>query len=77
MMVGVECRFAVDGSVRVRRVHLASGWRPVESGRQWLDDEGRHILIRLPDGVVRELVLQAGTLQWRLDSGPAQAARLV
>ncbi len=64
--VGVECSFGVDGSVRVKKVQLNSRWQSVGQGRQWLDENGRHVLIMLPGEEVRELVLQPGTLQWGL-----------
>ncbi len=63
--VEVDCTFGEDGRVRVRRVRLGRPWQPVEQGRQWADADGRHVLIRLPDGV-RELVLRADTLAWEL-----------
>jgi hypothetical protein len=73
---GVDCRFLADGTVRVRRAQFAAGWIAVETGRQWLDAKGRHVLIMLPDGTVRELLLEASTLQWRLISAPAGPTRL-
>ncbi len=62
--IGVECRFAEDGSVRVRKVQLNGRWQTVEQGRQWQDENGRHVLIMLAGEAVREIVLQAGSLQW-------------
>jgi hypothetical protein len=64
--IGVECLFAEDGSVRVRKVQLNGRWQSVGQGRQWQDENGRHVLIMLPDDTVREIVLQAGTLCWGL-----------
>ena len=62
--MGVDCRFAEDGAVQVRKVLLNGRWQSVGQGRQWLDENGRHVLIMLPDEAVCELVLQPGTLQW-------------
>ena len=62
--IGVECSFAEDGKVWVRKVQLNGRWQPVGQGRQWVDENGRHVLIMLPGEEVRELVLQVGTLQW-------------
>ena len=62
--IGVECSFAEDGKVRVRKVQLNGRWQSVGQGRQWQDENGRHVLIMLPGEEVRELVLQAETFQW-------------
>lgn len=64
--VAVDCRFAEDGVVQVRKVQLNGRWQSVGQGRQWLDENGRHVLIMLPGDDVRELVLQAGTLRWEM-----------
>lgn len=64
--VEVDCRFAADGAVRVRRVRWEGRWRPVEQGRQWQDDDGRHVLIMLGQDMVRELCLSPKTLRWEL-----------
>lgn len=69
MPVEVDCTFDEDGRVRVRRIRLGRPWRPVEQGRQWVDDEGRHVLIMLSGGV-SELVLRADTLAWELRELP-------
>jgi len=65
-IVGVDCKFAEDGLVQVRKVLLNGRWQSVGQGRQWLDENGRHVLIMLPGEEVRELVLQSGTLRWGL-----------
>jgi hypothetical protein len=64
--VGVDCRFGEDGLVQVRKVMWNGRWLSVGQGRQWLDENGRHVLIMLPGEEVRELVLQVGTLRWGL-----------
>ena len=64
--IGVECRFAEDGSVRVRKVQVNGRWQSVGQGRQWHDENGRHILIMLPNEAVGELLLQTQTLTWQL-----------
>lgn len=64
--VGVECRFGQDGAVQVNKVQLNGRWLPVGQGRQWVDENGRHVLIMLPGNEVRELVLQPDTLRWGL-----------
>ena len=65
MAVEVDCTFGEDGRVRVRRIRLGRPWQPVEQGRQWVDGNGRHVLVML-NGAVRELVLRADTLMWEL-----------
>ncbi len=62
--IGVDCRFMIDGGVRVRRVHLAGNWMPAETGRQWRDDDGLHVLIMLSGSDVRELLLRGEQLRW-------------
>ena len=62
--VGVQAIFAADGGVQIRQVQIDEQWLAVGQGRQWLDDNGRHCLIMLPDNSVRELVLQSDTLVW-------------
>ncbi|MCA9918412.1 MAG: hypothetical protein KC445_10700 [Anaerolineales bacterium] len=64
--VGVDCSFSPDGSVQVKKVLLNGRWQPVGQGRQWGDENGRHVLIMLPGDEVRELVLPPGTLRWQL-----------
>lgn len=68
--VGVECSFASSGRVRVRRIALEGTWTPVAQGRQWLDEEGRHVLVMLPDEQIEELVLSTRDLTWRLLTRP-------
>lgn len=64
--VGVDCQFRLDGRVIVYRVHLENRSVPVEQGRQWVDHEGRHVLIMFPGQPVQELLLRKDTLTWGL-----------
>lgn len=64
--VGVDCQFGDDGSVEVRQVLWNGRWQTVGQGRQWVDGNGRHVLIMLPGEQVRELILQPDTLCWHL-----------
>lgn len=64
--VGVDCQFQADGRVTVQRIHLDNQWRTVEQGRQWVDHEGRHILVMLPGQPVQELVLGKEMMTWSL-----------
>ncbi len=69
--VGVDCLFEKDGSLRVRRVQLDDQWLQVEQGRQWHDENGRHVLIQIPGGAVQEILLSPHALQWELVPRPA------
>lgn len=71
MEVGVECIFAEDGTVRARRIRLHGRWQAVEQGRQWRDENGRHLLVMLPTGQVYELLLRPHTLTWEVQPIPA------
>ena len=64
--VGVDCLIDQDGRVRVRRVQLDDQWLPVEQGRQWIDENGRHVLITVSGGDVQEILLSPRSLQWQL-----------
>ena len=70
-IVSVECKFAADGRIRVKRVERNGRWLTVEQGRQWQDDNGRHVLIML-NGQARRLTLSP-ELRWSLaaDTRPA------
>lgn len=62
---GVECLFSADGRIQVRRIKLHEEWLPVEQGRQWVDEQGHHILVMFPGSHVQELLLSRETLQWQ------------
>lgn len=66
--VGVECTFDKDGRVRVQRVQLKGAWIPVSQGRQWSEEDGRHVLVMFPGNKIEELILSAEDLVWRLAS---------
>jgi hypothetical protein len=62
--IGVDCSFNDDGLVQIRRIQYDREWKHVSQGRQWLDSIGRHVLVMLPDGKVKEICLRADTLTW-------------
>ncbi|MFZ0546571.1 MAG: hypothetical protein WAM60_14085 [Candidatus Promineifilaceae bacterium] len=64
--VGVDCRFAIDGTIDVQRIYLDKQWIPVGQGRQWVDQGGRHVLIMLPENQPREICLRPDTMTWEL-----------
>lgn len=65
--IGVDCSFAGNGTVRVQRVQVDGVWLGVEQGRQWLDINGRHVLVMLPGQQAREIVLRPDTLTWEME----------
>lgn len=64
--IGVECSFTANGTVRVRRVQMGEVWQAVEQGRQWVDLNGRHVLVMLPGQQAREIILRPDTLTWEI-----------
>ncbi|MCA9966241.1 MAG: hypothetical protein KC423_18455 [Anaerolineales bacterium] len=64
--IGVDCSFSANGTVRVQRVQIGAAWQVVEQGRQWLDMNGRHVLIMLPGQQAREIILRPDTLTWEM-----------
>jgi len=64
--VGVDCTFTAAGNVQVRQVQMDGRWQSVGQGRQWLDQQGRHVLIMLAGEWVREIVLRPDTMAWEL-----------
>lgn len=75
--VAVDCMFMEDGSVRVRRVQREDRWLPVEQGRQWHDDDGRHVLVMLGGRDVYEIILRPNTLTWTLKPVQGPGATVV
>lgn len=68
-MIGVECIFAKDGRCRVTRIQIDDNWVSVEQGRQWVDRQGRHVLVRVPGQPVQEILLKPDTLTWGVVNG--------
>jgi hypothetical protein len=64
--IGVECVFSPNGSVQVKRIELNGQWLSVGQGRQWVDGNGRHTLIMLPNNTTREIILRPTTLIWEI-----------
>lgn len=64
--IGVDCSFTPNGNIRVKRVQLNGRWQVVEQGRQWVDANGRHVLVMLPNQQAREIVLRPDTLVWEM-----------
>lgn len=71
-MIGVECTFAKDGRCQIKRIQIGEQWQLVEQGRQWLDPQGRHVLVRLMGQPVQELVLRPDMLRWELRNGRSE-----
>lgn len=68
-MIGVECTFGKDGRCRVRRIQIDDNWISMEQGRQWVDRQGRHVLVRMPGQPVQEILLSPETMTWKLVNG--------
>lgn len=64
--IGLDGVFDGEGNVTVRRIEVGGAWQPVEQGRQWVDDEGRHVLVMLEGRRVQELLLDRVELKWHL-----------
>jgi hypothetical protein len=64
--IGVDCTFTAGGRVRLRRVEIDGQWQSVEQGRQWVDGDGRHVLVMFRQQQVAEIVLSPATLTWEL-----------
>lgn len=75
--IAVDCLFMEDGSVRVRRLRRDDQWLPVEQGRQWHDETGRHVLVMLGGSEVYEIVLATDTLTWALKPVQGPGATVV
>lgn len=72
-MIGVECTFVPDGRCYIKRIQIDEQWQPVEQGRQWLDQQGRHVLVRILERPVQEIVLRPDTLTWELVNGRSES----
>jgi len=57
--VGVECLFTEDGDFMIKALQIDNQWKQVQQGRQWVDNEGRHVLVILPDEQTVEIRLRA------------------
>ena len=64
--IGVDCRFMNNGRVQVQRLQVDNRWITIEQGRQWVDQQGRHVLIMMPDRQVQEILLRPDTMTWFL-----------
>lgn len=70
MRIGVECQFTENGTVTIKKIKLGDQWVAVGQGRQWQDQQGRHVLVMLPNQTVLEVVQRPDTLVWeRVENG--------
>jgi hypothetical protein len=73
--VAVEVAFAADGRPTVRRFRWQDQDIPVTAtGRSWVDDAGRHVLVMGPDRRTYELVLSREDLLWYVERAAPQRA---
>lgn len=75
--IAVECTVEENGNVRIRRIRRDDAWEAVEQGRQWQDEDGRHVLLMLQGAFVREAVLSPTDLRWRLKEGHSSPRQIV
>jgi hypothetical protein len=70
-VIEVEATFTQDGSPRPQKVFCDAAWLLVESiGRSWTSEAGRHVLTRVSDGRVFELVYDGVGWQGKIVSAP-------
>jgi hypothetical protein len=69
--ISVDCTIGRNGRVWIHRIRLDEDWLVVEQGRQWLDEDGRHVLVMRPGSQVEELLLSTETLRWELVPRPS------
>jgi hypothetical protein len=69
--LSVEARFEPDRSLRVLAFTWQGRRRLVTSqGRQWEADDGRHVLVMVPEERVFELVFVRESGQWLMRRAP-------
>ncbi len=65
--VAVEASFKADGAVRPRRFTRGGAWLDVSDvGRQWVEADGRHVLVMAAGQQTFELLLERESLCWRV-----------
>lgn len=74
--IGVDCTIGRNGRVWIRRIKRDEQWLVIEQGRQWQDEDGRHVLIINASGQVEELLLSARTLCWEIVP-PRQSTHII
>jgi hypothetical protein len=74
--VAAEVAFEVGGKPTVRRFRWQDQETPVTAtGRTWVAEDGRHVLVMGPDQRAYELLLRREDLIWYLErAAPARAA---
>ncbi|MFL7839437.1 MAG: hypothetical protein ACK2T4_01880 [Candidatus Promineifilaceae bacterium] len=70
--ITVDCTIGRNGRVWIHRVKFDDDWMMVDQGRQWQDENGRHVLIMRPGRQVEELLLSGETLRWELMARPGR-----
>jgi hypothetical protein len=71
--VAAEVGFEVDGRPTVRRFRWQGQDTLVTAtGRSWVDDDGRHVLVMGPDQRAYELLLRREDLIWYVERAAAR-----
>ena len=67
----IDAGFETNGAVRPRRFTQDQGWLEVSDvGRQWIDKDGRHVLVMVGDRQIYELLLRRESLTWWIVRAP-------
>ena len=75
--IGVECTFDEQGKVQVRRIRLGDRWQTAEQGRQWLAEDGRHVLVLLNGTRSVEIILLRDSMAWVIKGSGSPGAHVV
>ena len=71
----VDARFEPDGRIRVRRFTWDRAWVTVTAvGRNWMAEDGRHVLVMGAGDRTFELLLRRSDLTWRIVKVPPREA---
>jgi hypothetical protein len=75
--IGVDCTISADGKVQIRRINIKNEWLEVIQGRQWEDQDGRHVLILIASSESNHLIFRRETLKWELHSNRSSKMQFV
>jgi hypothetical protein len=69
----VEARFDSKGQARPRRFTWNGAWVDItDVGRQWVNSDGRHVLVMVGGRHTFELLLERESLAWRVVRAPEE-----
>ena len=74
LITEVEARFGDDGRITVRRfAWQRRAYLVLSHGRQWVAEDGRHLLVMTAGERVFEILYEEAAGQWVLVRGPAES----